>query len=318
MSISIGGMINLCFIIRASMRNRGVEMKAVTVLKKLGMALLAVLILTGCTVSGGKERQSFLIGVIPSLNQGEMQEAVSRLAAHLSRELDRDVNVAVYADYNGVVEAMNYGKIDMAYYGPLTYVLVNNQSGAQAVITQLINGEPWYYSYIIAPAAAPFNTVEEMLALAGELTFTFGDPNSTSGSLVPALMLKEANVFRGPDDYDFKQVLYSGSHDVTAAAVEQGHVDAGAIDSAIYEMLIRNGKVDETKSKIIWQSDKLFQYPWAVRSGTPDETVAALRRAFLAIDDPVILDAFAASGFTPAEDSDYDTIREAARADGRL
>ncbi|EEG77666.1 phosphate/phosphite/phosphonate ABC transporter substrate-binding protein [Dethiobacter alkaliphilus] len=291
-------------------------------MKKRGLLTLFIVVvmvfLTGCFGSGQEGEEDFVIGIIPSLNQGEMQEAVTRLAAVLERELDRPVDVSVYADYNGVVEAMNYGQIDMAYYGPLTYVIVNKQSGAQAIITQLVDGEPWYYSYIIAPLDAPFDNIEEMLAKSQDITFAFADPNSTSGSLVPALMLKEKGVFRGPNDHDFKDVQYSGSHDVTAAAVEQGNVDAGAIDSAIYDMLVRNGKADADKIKVIWQSEELFQYPWAVKSGTPQETITALQEAFLSIDDPVILDAFAASGFTIAEDADYLPIREAAEADGRI
>ncbi|MCW3491269.1 phosphate/phosphite/phosphonate ABC transporter substrate-binding protein [Dethiobacter alkaliphilus] len=291
-------------------------------MKKRGLLTLFIVVvmvfLTGCFGSGQEGEEDFVIGIIPSLNQGEMQEAVTRLAAVLERELDRPVDVSVYADYNGVVEAMNYGQIDMAYYGPLTYVIVNKQSGAQAIITQLVDGEPWYYSYIIAPLDAPFDNIEEMLAKSQDITFAFADPNSTSGSLVPALMLKEKGVFRGPNDHDFKDVQYSGSHDVTAAAVEQGNVDAGAIDSAIYDMLVRNGKADADKIKVIWQSEGLFQYPWAVKSGTSQETITALQEAFLSIDDPVILDAFAASGFTIAEDADYLPIREAAEADGRI
>jgi phosphonate transport system substrate-binding protein len=283
------------------------------------LVLVMVVFLVGCSGNGEEEEQEpFVIGIIPSLNQGEMQEAVNRLSAHLERELGRPMEVNVYADYNGVVEAMNYGQIDMAYYGPLTYVIVNNQSGAQAIITQLIDGEPWYYSYIIAPLDAPFDNIDEMLAQAENVRFTFADPNSTSGSLVPAQMLKEKGVFRDSNDHDFQQVQYSGSHDVTAAAVEQGNVDAGAIDSAIYDMLVRNGKVDGSKIKVIWQSEELFQYPWAVKSGTPVETVTALQEAFLAIDDPVILDAFAASGFITADDEDYAPIRDAAKADGRI
>lgn len=283
----------------------------------VAMVLLLAL-LAGCTINNSSENSGFVIGVIPSLNQGEMQEAVDRLAGYLGEALGVKVTVDVFADYNGVVEAMNYGKIDMAYYGPLTYVIVNHRSGAEAIITQLVNGEPWYYSYIIAPVDAPFDTLDEMLAQAGELVFTFGDPNSTSGSLIPSLMLKEKGVFYGPDDHGFKQVQFSGSHDVTAAVVEQGKVDAGAIDSAIYDMLVRSKKIDNTKIKVIWQSEKLFQYPWAVKNGTSAETITVLQQTFLAIDDAVILNAFAASGFITADDSDYEPIREAAKADGRI
>ncbi|MEX2104818.1 MAG: phosphate/phosphite/phosphonate ABC transporter substrate-binding protein, partial [Bacilli bacterium] len=154
------------------------------------MLLLLVFFISGCGVgqSNGeanetdkKDEKPFLVGVIPAQNKGNMQEAMEKLEAELSKGLERAVKVNIYSDYNGVVEAMKYNKIDMAYYGPLTYVVVNHEVGAQAIITQTINGEPFYYSYIIAPKDSKLNSIEDLVTQAGTTTFAFGDINSTSG-----------------------------------------------------------------------------------------------------------------------------------------
>ncbi|PKH10719.1 phosphate/phosphite/phosphonate ABC transporter substrate-binding protein [Planomicrobium sp. MB-3u-38] len=260
--------------------------------------------------------EAFTIGVIPAQTEGEMEEAMNKLQNYLSEELDREVKLDVYPNYNGVVEAMNYDKIDMAYLGPLTFVIANANSNAQAIITSLVDGEPFYRSYIITHADNPWNSLEDLLENPKEIDFAFGDPNSTSGSLIPSIELKDRGVYESQQENEFNSVRNTSSHDATALSVLNKQVDAGAIDSAIYNQLVESGKIDGEQIKTIWESEELFQYPWAVRESIDEETVDKLQEAFLAIEDQVILDAFGASGFTEATTEDYESIRQAAIKEG--
>lgn len=258
----------------------------------------------------------FTIGVIPAQTEGEMEGAMDKLQTYLSEELEREVKLDVYPNYNGVVEAMNYDKIDMAFLGPLTFVIANENSNAQAIITQLVDGEPFYHSYIITHADNPWNSLDELLENPGEIDFAFGDPNSTSGSLIPSIELKDRGVYESQQSNEFNSVRNTSSHDATALSVINKQVDAGAIDSAIYNQLVESGKIDEEQVKILWESEELFQYPWAVRESIDDETVEKLQEAFLAIEDQEILDAFGASAFTEATTEDYESIKQAAIKEG--
>lgn len=288
------------------------------------LSFFLIFILVGCTSEQAatpieNEVPSIIkIGAIPTQNQGDMANAMDKLSNHLGEALDTRVEISIYPDYNGVVEAMNYGQVDMAYFGPLTYVIANERGGAEAIMTLLVNGEPYYYSYIIAHKDSPLESFEDMIENVADLKFAFGDVNSTSGSLIPTLALKDAGVFRDQMDSDFAEIFYTGGHDATALAVQEKSVDVGSVDSAIFEIMKENGVIDGTQFKVIWQSEPLFQYPWAVKKGTSDELKKALQEAFLSVEDPEILDVFGASGFTIAEDKDYDPVREAAKADGRL
>lgn len=274
--------------------------------------LLFILLLTAC----GEETDTFTIGVIPAQTEGTMEGAMDQLQSTLNEKLGMEVSVEVYPDYNGVVEAMNYDKIDMAFFGPLTYVVAHARSGAKAIITQLIDGEPFYYSYIITHNENQWNSLEDLLEDSNEVNFAFGDPNSTSGSLIPSIELEDRDVYKSEDDHAFNSVRYTGSHDATALAVQNQQVDAGAIDSAIYHQLLESEKIDGDQIKIIWKSDELFQYPWAVSEDTDEATITKLQEAFLGIDNPEILDAFGASGFTKASNEDYESIKQAAIKQG--
>lgn len=263
-----------------------------------------------------KNQEPFTIGVIPAQTEGEMQTAMDKLQDILSENLDREVEIEVYPDYNGVVESMNYDQIDMAYLGPLTYVIAEANSNAKAIITQLVDGEPFYHSYIITHKDSPVASLDELLQTVGEIEFAFGDPNSTSGSLIPSIELQDREVYTSEQENQFKSVRFTGSHDATALAVQNKQVDAGAIDSAIYNQLIESGKIDSEQLKIIWESEPLFQYPWAVLESTDEETITKLQETFLAIEDPEILDAFGATGFTEATNADYESIKQAAIKQG--
>jgi phosphonate transport system substrate-binding protein len=134
--------------------------------------------------------------------------------------------------------------------------------------------------------------------------------------LIPSIELKDRGVYKSEDDHEFNSVRFTGSHDATALAIQNKQVDVGAIDSAIFDQLVESGKIDGKQIKTIWESEKLFQYPWAVHKDTDEETIETLKEAFLGIKDSEILDAFGATGFTEASNDDYESIRQAALKEG--
>ncbi|WP_353617116.1 phosphate/phosphite/phosphonate ABC transporter substrate-binding protein [Bacillus sp. E(2018)] len=295
-------------------------------MKKFSLLLLTmILFLSACGTSNDDKKNSksskdevFTIGVIPAQTEGEMKGALDKLQKVLSEKMDREVKITSYPDYNGVVEAMNYDKIDMAYFGPLTYVVAHEESGAKAIVTQLIKGEPFYYSYLITHKDSKYESFEDMVTDVKNVKFAFGDPSSTSGSLIPSIKLKDEGIYRSESDSDFNNVRFTGSHDATALAVQNKQVDVGAIDSAIYDKLIEEGAIDGDQFKVIWKSEKLFQYPWAVSKSTDEKTMKKLQQTFLDIKDKEILDAFGATGFTKADNKDYESIRKAAIKEGTI
>ncbi|WP_252312897.1 phosphate/phosphite/phosphonate ABC transporter substrate-binding protein [Sinobaca sp. H24] len=284
----------------------------------------SVLVLGACgggEESGdGEETQDTLeVAVIPAQSSGEMESGVQSLEDTLNESLDQDVTVETYPNYNAVVEALNYGELDLAYLGPLTYVVAHEESGAEAILTQEIDGEPYYYSYIITHVDQPWESIDEMLEDSEEVDFAFGSISSTSGSLIPGLELRERGVFESEEDNEFASVRYTGSHDVTAQVVQSQDVDAGAIDSAIYNELVEEGAIDESQIKTIWESDQLYQYPWAVPEDMDEDLKADIQEAFINIEDEEILNVFGgASAFVETDHSYYEDVTRAAEDFGML
>lgn len=260
----------------------------------------------------------FKIGIIPALTEGDYEVAMEKLEMVLDEALPYTVDLEVFPDYNAVVESLNFGHIQMAYLGPSTYVIANERSGAKAIVTQLIDGTPFYHSYIITHVDHPWNTLDELIESVENVSFAFGDVNSTSGTLVPSIELRSRGVYEDENTYKFKELHFTGAHDYTGKSVQNKHVDAGAIDSAFYTTLINQGVLDEEQIKVIWESEPLFQYPWTVAADVDEETIQLIQDTFLAIDDEDILKGFGATGFTKAADADYDQIRKVMRETGKI
>ncbi|TWI59290.1 phosphate/phosphite/phosphonate ABC transporter substrate-binding protein [Halalkalibacter nanhaiisediminis] len=304
-------------------------------MKKWMISLGLALVLTACggseteetteTPAEGSEEaveegsdEVFEIAVIPSQSIGEMETGLNNLEEHLADRLGREVVVEQYPNYNAVVEALNYNHIDLAYLGPLTYLIAHEQSGAKAIITQEIDGSPYYYSNIITHADAEWENLEDMLEDRAEVDFAFASISSTSGHLIPGLELRNLGYYESEDNHEFNQIQFAGSHDVVATLVQDQTVDAGAIDSAILEALMtedeNNGGTLRDDIKVIWQSEQLYQYPWVVPAQMDDELISQVQEAFYEIEDEEILRIFGgATKFVEADDSQYADVLEAAR-----
>jgi phosphonate transport system substrate-binding protein len=284
------------------------------------MKKLVLLLLTLITFSCSESNiDSLKIGVVPAQTNGEFDLAIKKLKKHLSEKLNTEVEITVFPQYSGVVEAINYQKIDLAYLGPLTYVIAHERSGAKAIVTQLINGEPYYHSVIITQNDSKLNSIDDIRQNSKKLSVAFGNINSTSGYLIPSSEFISQGIYKNDKEHNFKSIQFSGSHDITALLVQNGKADIGTLDEAFLQEFIANKRIDGAKIKIIWRSQKLFQYPWTIRSGLDSVLESKIQNSFLEIRDKDILKAFGgASGFTKASDKDYENIRIIAKERGLI
>jgi phosphonate transport system substrate-binding protein len=283
----------------------------------LSLALVAGT-LAGC--SGSKQpgagieapKQKIMVDVIPTQASDTFKEQMTKLGQMLSQESGLDVQIRIPTDYAAVVEDMRFGKSDIAYFGPFTYVVANAQSGAKAFITMNIKGKPYYHSYAIVAKESPIQTLSDsdFATLKGK-DVALGDAASTSSSQIPQLYMKRAGLDRAKD----LKLNFTGSHDAVLQTVSRGKADIGFVDSAIFEnSLSKNFPAEFGKVRVVWQSMELYQYPWAHRKDLDAAVVKKLQDAFLKITDPFVLQAFGADAFVVADDAKYDPIREAARA----
>src|SRR5262249_24516113 len=147
----------------------------------------------------------------------------------MSKATGFKVNGFYATDYAGVIEAMRFNKIHLAWYG--------NKSGMEAVdrangavFLQVVSrdGSVGYYSHIIVHKDSAFATLDDILKCDKTLDFGIGDPNSTSGFLVPTSYIFAA---RNIDPKACFKTVRNASHQANAMAVANKQVAAATNNS---------------------------------------------------------------------------------------
>jgi len=276
---------------------------------KRTLSLVAGLALSAAALTA-HAAETLRVSAIPDEAPTELLRKFKPLGAYLEQQLGMKVEFVPVADYPAVVEALATDRLDMAWLGGFTFVQVNLKTGNAIPLVQREQDAAFTSTFISADPQ-----VKSLKDLKGK-TFAFGSISSTSGSLMPRYFMLQDGI--KPESY-FSRVAYSGAHDATAAWVQAGKVDAGVLNSSVWDKLVKSGKVDTNKVKVFATTPTYFDYNWTVR-GTLDPALAEkIKQAFLALDPAnpehkAILDLQAASRFIETKPENYKGIEEAARA----
>ncbi len=216
---------------------------------------------------------------IPSEDAAKIFNDNRDLLAYLKQAFGIEIVGTVGTSYSAVIEAMRAKKVEFAFFGPFSYILGHQEANAQAII----QGEDQdgklaiYNSLIITTADSPLNSLADIKGK----TFSFVDPASTSGHLVPSYtLLTKANL----KETDYKP-NYAGSHPGSYQAVINKKVEAGAIASDIFAQGIAAGTIDKSKVKILDTSFAIPGSPVAVRGDMAKADIDAIQQVLLSIND---------------------------------
>ena len=274
--------------------------------ENLNMKMIAVLLfsllISALSMAADTNPNSLRVALLPDEDAATLIKKHQRFKAHLAQALGRDVELLVTTDYSSMIEAMRHGRIDLGYFGPLSYVMARSRSDIEAFAAKLNHGSPTYQAVLIGNIAKGVNSFNDIKG--GDVAY--GDVASTSSHMIPKKMLLDQKLKAGRD----YRAHFLGAHDAVAMAVQRGHAVAGGLSKPIFETLIARGVIDLNKVRILAESKHYPQYPWAMRSNLDAKLKSEIKAAFYQLTDPDILKAFKAEGLAPINDSDYDVVRE--------
>jgi phosphonate transport system substrate-binding protein len=241
------------------------------------------------------------VALLPDENASTIIKNNQPLKDYLEKTLGKTIELIVTTDYSSMIEAMRHGRLDLAYFGPLSYVLARQKSEIEPFVALKTKGSTTYQSVVIANSAAGVSRIEDIKGK----NMAYGDKVSTSSHLIPKSVLAEKGLEVGRD---YKE-HFVGSHDAVAIAVQNGHAQAGGLSRPIFESLVERKMVSLDKVKVLEYSKPFPQYPWTLRSNLKPELKAKIRAAFLDLKEPAVLKAFKAEGFDAVTDQQYDVVR---------
>lgn len=250
------------------------------------------------------------VTAIPDEVPTELQRKNKPLVQYLEKQLGMKVKFIPVVDYAATVEALAARKVDLAWYGGFTHVQARRRTGNAVPLVMRIS-DANFHSKFIAHKDSGVNGLKD---LKGK-TFAFGSVSSTSGHLMPRYFLGKNGLI---PERDFRKFSFSGAHDATAKWVEAGRVQAGALNEAVWNKLVKSGKVDTSKVKVIWTTPGYVDYNWTARGDLDRQLMTKIARAFLNLDykNPdhrKIMDLQRAKGYLLAREDDFIGIESAAR-----
>jgi phosphonate transport system substrate-binding protein len=256
---------------------------------------------------GGKIR----FGVEPYDTAARLVPIYEKIGNLISARVGCPVEVFVATGYNAEIEAMRNGKLDLAEFGPLGYVLAHQVAKAEAVgaFGGADNKPVSYWASIVTYPSSGIKTTADIRGH----SFAFSDAASTSGHLFPAYGLRKAGL---DPDKDIK-ALYAGSHTASFEAIYNHKVDAGELNSEQLESATQRGHYKDGDIVFLWKSDPIPTDPFAVRGSLPDGLKKKLTDAVQHIDlmsldaaDRKILVGAGITQIVPQNDQAYDLIRD--------
>ncbi len=254
----------------------------------------------------GKNPAKLRVALLPDENASTIIQNAQPLKKYLEGALEKDIELVVTTDYSSMIEAMRFGRIEVAYFGPLSYVLAKSRApDIEPFAVGVAKGSPTYRSVIIAPAGGTVKTIADIRGK----KVGFGDNASTSSHLIPRAILARDGLI-GERDFQF---IHLGAHDAVARAVQAGQVEAGGLSQEIFKRLVEKGSIDASKVKVIVESDPIPNYPMVMQGNLDPALKDAIRKSFLDLKDPAILKTFRAEGFVATNDKAYDILRETAK-----
>ena len=203
-------------------------------------ATASVLAVGTAAIAQGANPATLRVALLPDENASTIIQNAQPLKKHLEAALKKDIELVVTTDYSSMIEAMRFGRIEIAYFGPLSYVLAKSKAPAiEPFAVGVTKGSPTYKSVIVAQADGPVKTVADIKGK----TMGYGDNASTSSHLIPRAYLANKGLL---GDRDYK-VVHLGTHDAVARAVQAGQVQAGGLSQEIFTVLVAKGTIDGKK-----------------------------------------------------------------------
>ena len=251
-------------------------------------------------------------GIIATESTVSLKPTWEPFLADMGKTIGVPVKAFFASEYSGVIEAMRFKKVDIAWYGNKSAITAVDRAEGE-IFAKVVNleGQEGYFSYVVVHQDSPFKTIDDVLAKGADLTFSLGDPQSTSGTLVPGYYIFAQ---RGLDPQKTFKRVTNAKHEANALAVIMKQVDAATMASDVYDRMSTSQAEKVAQLRIAWKSPLIPSDPIAWRKDLSEPMKAKVRSFFLTYGkteaEKATLAKFKWSAFRASDNSQLIPIRE--------
>ena len=250
------------------------------ILSKRGcLACLLLLVAMGIGRANAQQVKELNFSVIPAeLSQASKNDWMP-LFDDMSKALGIKVNPYFVTDYAAVIEGMRFNKVQIAWFGNKSAMEAVDRAGGE-VFAHVVNldSSAGYWSLLIAHKDSEIKTLDDFLKNGKKYSFGNGDPNSTSGFLVPAYYVFAANKV---DPKTHFKLVRNASHETNALAVLSRQIDVATYSTLHWDRLQKLNPDKAAQLRIIWKSPLIPNDPLVWRKDLPPDVKAKIKAFIL-------------------------------------
>jgi phosphonate transport system substrate-binding protein len=267
----------------------------------------------GLTLTGALA-QDINFGIISTESSQNLKADWQPLLDDMAKQTGFKVTAFFAPDYAGVIEAMRFNKVHVAWYGNKSAIEAVDRASGE-VFAQMVNadGTDGYYSHLIVHKDSPIKSLDDVLKNGKSYSFGNGDPNSTSGFVVPSFYVFAKNKI---DPRTHFKIVRSANHETNALAVANQQVDVATNNSENLGKIAEKFPEKRKDIRVIWTSPLIALDPLVMRKDLPEATKAKIKNFLFnyaktdAREKAVVMKISKLSGFKPSSNAQLLPIRQ--------
>ncbi|MDW3193982.1 MAG: PhnD/SsuA/transferrin family substrate-binding protein [Cytophagales bacterium] len=215
-----------------------------------------IVLLSVCILSCQKAKQPIRIATYTYATNNRINN-LTHFAKALEAEMKRPVEVQSYPDVASFIEGIKSDQVDVGFINTLGYLLLARDNEYMDPIATLKVKEDAVDNYktVLLTNNERVTDLEAISANANTLSMMFVAPGSTSGNLVPRLMLSAIGIKQ--PEATFSKVAYGGNHTSTFDLLKEGVTDLCAIGSNEYYKQIAADSSLGASTQLLWISEEI-------------------------------------------------------------
>jgi phosphonate transport system substrate-binding protein len=254
-------------------------------------------------------------GIISTETSAHLKDSWQPIIDDMQKRTGLKVNAFFASDYAGIIEAQRFNKVQVAWYGNKSAMEAVDRANGE-VFAQMIapDGSQGYYSLLVVHKDSPLKSVEDVLKNGKNLNFGIGDPNSTSGYLVPMYYVFALN--KADPKTTFK-VVRGANHETNLLAVVNKQLDVATNNTENLERFTARFPEKAGDVRVIWKSPLIPSDPLVWRKDLPADVKAKIRTFVTsygtgpdAAREKEALKKITAAGFKPSDNRQLIPIRQ--------
>jgi phosphonate transport system substrate-binding protein len=258
--------------------------------------------------------QDINFGIISTESTQNLKADWQPLIDDMAKQTGMKVTAFFAPDYAGIIEGMRFNKVQVAWLGNKSAMEAVDRANAE-VFAQMVNadGTQGYYSHLIVHKDSPIKSLDDVLKNGKSLAFGNGDPNSTSGFLVPGFYVFAKNKIDAKTHF---KIVRNANHETNALAVANKQVDVATNNSENLDKIKERQPEKFKDIRVVWTSPLIPLDPLVMHKELPTAAKEKLKTFFYnyAKTDPrekeIVMKISKLSGFKPSTNAQLTPIRE--------